>query len=909
MEDGTFEIMADLQKKESAAMSFIEAPIYNIDEMDGRSSMISLDYSGCFCIVSSKAIDPKRPGKIYIDGKECGVPLIKAPMAMFGQLVGIFVRKYMTEYDRAYDIRYTGAYGTDGEVIPDFSFTLRTQPRIAPGEKYPEHDAVVLQAAREGMVLLKNDNNALPLTPGSTVNVFGAGSVVFRLGCLGAGKINPRYGIGVKEGIEIYSSLKLNGELYDYYTEEQNTFPPREIIQRAKAQSGTAVLFITRGSSEAHDMPKGKGGYELTDEERQLVHQVAEDFDKTVAVLNTAYPIETGYIEDAGVDAVLWTGLCGMAGGRALAELLEGSVSPSGRLPNTWAEHYRDYPSAPNFLTQDDLREMYKGVPVQYVTTVYEEGLYVGYRYFDSFQRPVAYMFGHGLSYTTFQKTVTAVRDKGCGAALDICVKNTGKVSGKETVLIYARMDGGKLEQPDKRLVAFGKTGLLNPGESEVLHFEIGEKQLKSYDEASARWLMEPGTITLLMGGSVSEAVPVHTFEVREPVIIAQVKNRLTPPINVKELSRRAPEDTWPQGVASRGFTEEETGGKLPFLRKTQEPKMAVTTGKMTDGSAELPGGTSSELPFCGSLGDVQILFSQLAKHPELLEAFVSQMDDLALARISCGGATGWGLEDTGFAGMLYKDAPLDKFGLPGFYFADGNNGVNMFQPNVGFPVSTVMAATFNEALMFEEGVCIAKEARDMNVQCLLAPAMNLQRNPLCGRHSEYFSEDPYLAGRMAGQECRGFESENVAGCLKHFIANNAETLRNCNHSIMTERTARELYLYAFEVAMDVHMPRTVMTGYNAVNGAYCSQDPQLLRGILREELGFDGFVMTDWNGYGDGNLAAALNAGINWLAPGSTDESFIAPIVKALENGTLDRGLLRQNVMELLSVVLKHQA
>ena len=192
-----------------------------------------------------------------------------------------------------------------------------------------------------------------------------------------------------------------------------------------------------------------------------------------------------------------------------------------------------------------------------------------------------------------------------------------------------------------------------------------------------------------------------------------------------------------------------------------------------------------------------------------------------------------------------------------------------------------------------------------MNVQCLLAPAMNLQRNPLCGRHSEYFSEDPFLAGRMAGQQCRGFEAEHVSGCLKHFIANNAETMRNCNHSIMSERTARELYLYAFETAMDVHMPDTVMTGYNACNGTYCSQDAELLRGILREEFGFNGFVMTDWNGYGDGDLAAALNAGINWLAPGSTDESFIAPIVEALENGTLDRGLVQKNVVELLKIVM----
>lgn len=904
MEDSTFELLAQLHKDEPAAMSFIEAPFYNIDEMDGRSSMISLDYSGCFCLRSTKTIDPQRPGMVFINGQATTAPLIRPPMAMFGQLVGIFVRKYLNEYDKAYEILYRDAFDSDGEPIPDYSFTLKTRPRIAPGEKYPEHDAVVLQAAREGAVLLKNDHQVLPLKAGSTVNVFGAGCVVYRLGCLGAGKINPRYGIGVKEGIEKYSSLKLNRELYDYYTEEVNSFPPQAMVARAQTMSDTAVVFITRGSSEAHDMPKGKGGFELTDDERTLIFKVAAVFPKTVAVLNTAYPIETDWVEGAGVDAVLWTGLCGMAGGRALAELLEGTVCPSGRLPNTWAKHYMDYPSAMNFLTQDDLREMKTDAPFQYVTTVYEEGLYVGYRYFDSFRQAPAFMFGHGLSYTAFEKSVEAAVCAGvCKVTLDVRVKNVGVMAGKETVLIYGRIPGGKLEQPDKRLVAFAKTELLAPGEDALLHLEIGERQLKSYDEATARWLVEPGDITLLIGGAPWEAVPVHTLTVRETVTVAQVKNRLTPPFKVKELSRRAPEETWPLGMASKAYTEMEAQGWLPFGR----PQPAV---KETDPGSRRPLLTVKAADPGLKRSGVEtgyIVFSQVAERPELVEAFVAQLDDVALARLSCGGATGWGLEDTGFAGMLYKDAPLDRYEIPGYYFADGNNGVNMFQPNIGFPVSNVMAATFNEPLMFKEGLCIAREAGDMNVQCLLAPAMNLQRNPLCGRHSEYFSEDPFLAGRMAGQQCRGFEAAHVSGCLKHFIANNAETMRNCNHSIMSERTARELYVYAFETAMEVHMPDTVMTGYNAVNGAYCSQDSELLRGILREELGFDGYVMTDWNGYGDGDLVTALRAGVNWLAPGSTEERFVAPIVEALGNGTLDRGLLQNNVMEMLKVIVKN--
>lgn len=265
-------------------------------------------------------------------------------------------------------------------------------------------------------------------------------------------------------------------------------------------------------------------------------------------------------------------------------------------------------------------------------------------------------------------------------------------------------------------------------------------------------------------------------------------------------------------------------------------------------------------------------------------------------------------MEDNGFAGMLFNEGALAKYEIPGYYFADGNNGLNMFEPNIGFPVSTTVCASWDEDLSYREGVAIATEAKGMNLHCLLAPALNLQRNPLCGRHTEYFSEDPLLAGRMAGQESRGFESVGVSSCMKHFFGNNAETMRNNNHSLMTERTARELYIRAFEIAFEVNMPDTVMTGYNAANGVYCSNDYGLLRGILREELGFDGFVMTDWNGYGDQGLAGAVDAGISWLAPGSSDDTLVNPIVEALQSGKLSRARLQKNLVDMVKIIIKYK-
>lgn len=887
--DGTFELLAGLQSKDQSAMSFLSLPVYNIDDMDPRECMISLAYSGTYCIKSPKTIDPEQPGMVYIDGEATEAPVIEKPTAMFGQLVGIVARKYLLEYDREYEIRYAGAMDTEGKEIPEFTFKLKTLPRIEPGVRYPEHDAIVLQAAREGAVLLKNDNGALPLPPGSYVNVFGAAAVVFRLGCLGAGKINPRYGIRVKEGIEKYSSLKLNQELYEFYTDEKNLFPPDDMVEQAKDRSSTAVVFLTRGSSEAHDMPMDKGGYYLTDEERDLIRKVTDVFEKTVAILNVAYPIETKWIEEYSVDAVLLMGLPGMAGGRALAEILDGSVNPSGKLPNTWAYDYHDYPSARNFLTKEEIANKYGNAPLRYVTTVYEEGLYVGYRYFDTFNKPAAYLFGHGLSYTTFDTAMkSAVNIGKCGLRLKIEVKNTGARAGKEVVLLYARFEGGELEQPDKRLVAFAKTKELLPGEAELVLLEVNDKRLKSYSETEAAWIIEPGRISFLLGGAPNAAKPIRSMDIDEKIVVSQVKNRLKPPFPVKELSAKDPSGTYPRGELTRAYTAEECKDKLPFK-----------TGRDATSRSEGP---------LRPTEDRLIRFPELLKEPSLTESFVAQMTDYELARLSVGGRTGWGIEDSGFAGTLANGDALAKYEIPDYFYADGNNGLNMFEPNIGFPVSTTVCASFNEELIYAEGVAIAREARDMNLRCLLAPALNLQRNPLCGRHTEYFSEDPFLAGRMAGQESRGMEEAGVSSCMKHFFANNAETMRGANHSIMSERTARELYLSAFETAFEVNKPDSVMTGYNAANGAYCSNDEELLRGILREEFEFEGYVMTDWNGYGDEGMAAPLAAGISWLAPGSPDDAFVLPIESALKSGELSRARVQKNLVDLIKVVLKYQ-
>ena len=273
------------------------------------------------------------------------------------------------------------------------------------------------------------------------------------------------------------------------------------------------------------------------------------------------------------------------------------------------------------------------------------------------------------------------------------------------------------------------------------------------------------------------------------------------------------------------------------------------------------------------------------------------------LARLSVCASHGWGMHEKGEAGRIYR---LEKYDLPGFTVADGNNGVNIHKPNIGMPCSNTVCASWDMELAYEVGRVIAEEAKENDIQMILAPAMNLHRNPLNGRHPEYFSEDPYLAGMMAGHQSKGLEEHGVSSCIKHVIANNCEAARKRNHSIMTQRALRELYAKAFEVALSVHQPDSLMTAYNAVNGCFTAQDEELIQGIFRKEFGFKGFVMTDWNSYDTADVAASIQAGNCWMTPGSADNTYVEPIVQGVKDGRIDIERLRSNVRYMLRVVQK---
>ncbi len=280
-----------------------------------------------------------------------------------------------------------------------------------------------------------------------------------------------------------------------------------------------------------------------------------------------------------------------------------------------------------------------------------------------------------------------------------------------------------------------------------------------------------------------------------------------------------------------------------------------------------------------------------------------AQMTVEELARVSVCASAGWGMEGVGEAGSVFSP---EGYGLPRFPVADGNSGVNLNIRNIGMPSGATLCVSFDRELCREVGRVIGQEAKALGIPMILAPALNLHRNPLNGRQPEYFSEDPYLAGTLAGAYAQGLESAGTASCMKHFIANNAESSRKRNQSVISERAIRELYLRAFEYAMEAHMPASVMTAYNAVNGCPTAADPDLLLGILREELGFEGFVMTDWTTYDTVDVAAMAGAGNCWITPGSLDDTYTAPIVEGVKNGSIELERLQDNVASMIKVLAK---
>ena len=807
---------------------------YNIDDVDGPMYMLDHRFSGCILLQFSKTMKEDHGGSVTYGETECPYEFVSVSAAGGIQILGVFVRDICKEYDREYSLHLEGFVDEDDLTIEPADVRFRTQKQMLPDPAYAEHDEVAFRAASESIVLLKNDNELLPV---NAQPIYVSGTEQFRVSAVGAGKINPRYIVRLQTALE------------------QNGFT-------LSPEAAMAMIVISRASGENYDNNAYAGEYYLSEEEKREIARLTDHYAHVIAVINSGYPMDVRWLQEYGIEAAIWCGFPGMLGAQALSDILCGKVNPSGKLPDTWSCDYWDIPSSANFYQPKTPEEALDADHDIWVDTCYEEDIYVGYRYFETFKKPVAFPFGHGLSYTAFEKNcnesafIEQRMETVNELKVPVHIKNIGDCSGKDVAALYVSMPDGTLEKPERQLVAFEKTALLQPGEGETVTLVVPMKYLASFEEESSSWVLEAGTYHFYLGGAVSDAALVGKLELLDTRIIRTVGNYCKPNISFERLSKYS-------GSKPRG---EHSGMKVGVHELQPRAERLHINEKNV---------------------------------PDVPEVDSWSLEELA--RMSVCASAGWGMHQKGEAGKIYRLKDKD---IPYFACADGNSGVNVNHSNIGMPCSNLLCASWDKHLAYEVGRVIAEEAKDNDIQMILATAMNIHRNPLCGRHPEYFSEDPLLTGLMAGHQCKGLEDLSISASMKHVVCNNSEASRKRNQSIVSQRALREIYLRAFEIAFDVQKPDTIMTGYNALNGVFAAEDEELLIGIFRNEFGFDGFIMTDWNSYDTVDIPSAVAAGNCWMTPGSEDDTYVKPILQAVKSGELSAYRLRNNIRYLMNII-----
>lgn len=702
------------------------------------------------------------------------------------------------------------------------------------------------KAAAEGCVLLKNENNVLPITKEDHVAIFGRVQIdSYRSGTGSGGSVNVPYKTNILGGLQT-KDINLNEEVIGAYQEwlQKNPFDngggswatepwhqkemslPNELVEKASNKSNKAIVIIGRTAGEDQDNLPLEGSYLLTQEEKSMISQVTKYFDQVAVVLNVSNIIDMSWVEEEiykdTLKGIMYVWQGGMEVGNAVADVLVGEVTPSGKLTDTIAYHINDYPSTTNYGNE--------------FRNDYQEDIYVGYRYFETFcPEKVQYEFGYGLSYTDFsiKSLGGSVRDDVFEIAVQ--VKNIGKrFSGKEVVQIYLEAPQGKLGKPAKELVAFTKTTLLEPGEKQVVKLSIPISRLASYDDSGVTgypysYVLEMGTYIFYVGNSVRklDAVKIDTldtYEVKELKVIEKLQQALAPKVDFTRLKpgNRAENGTYE-------MTYEEVPKQMVCLKeraKNYLPKRIIQTGNKG------------------------YILKDVYNNKITLEAFVGQLTDEELAAIVRGEGMGSPLVTEGTASAFggVTDS-LRGYGLPVVCTADGPSGIRMEGGGnaTQLPIGTLLAATWNVALVEALYELEGKELLLNEVDVLLGPGMNIRRSPLNGRNFEYYSEDPLVTGCMALAVIKGIGKTGAHGTLKHFACNNQEKYRSFVDAVVSERCLREIYLKGFEMAVKEGDAKSIMTAYNPVNSYWSASNYDLTTTILRKEWGFKGIVMTDW--------------------------------------------------------------
>ena len=763
------------------------------------------------------------------------------------------------------------------------------------------------KAAKEGMVLLKNDRNVLPLSPGK-IALFGNGAVrtvrggsgsgdPFNGGVSGGGELfvnqSPRYHINIlpallESGFDIVTKeiLENLAERLDAIVSEaaaagkHDVLSPEQEVSEADAKrfsdmTDTAVYVLSRNSGEGRDR-KVEDDYDLSPVEKKNLRVLREAYKNLVLVLNVPGPVSAADLQESEADAILLMGQPGQEAGLAVSEVLTGETTPSGKLTTTWAMEYRDYPSADTFLSDPD-------------TSLYTEGIYVGYRYFTTVKKQAGYPFGFGLSYTDFAVFGASASISGQDIVVSAKVRNCGNFDGKEVLQLYVSAPSTEMDMPERELKGFKKTSLLKPGEEETLVITVPLKALSSFSEEKTAYLLSRGYYILKLGTSSENTDNIAAVCIPE--------SRLTKLV-YEELPLAQPLDVM-KGLEGNDNSKE--ASSLPILlpedfpvcedaRSPYQTPCVTTYTTDPDYTAVMP----YEKVQLVEKKDItlQDVYDGRASYEELLAQFTEE----ELSNFACG--TGWGVADDAnpVIGSSSESVPgaagetthnLEKrFKIPAIVLADGPGGVRLTQQFtaknidtgedqtvyhhcISWPVGTLIAQSFDPDVAREVGLGMKEDLKAFRIEVLLGPGINIHRNPLCGRNFEYFSEDPFLSGQMAAAMTLGIQDGyEAAACVKHYAANNQETNRHKNDSVVSQRALREIYLEPFRVAIEKGKALTVMTSYNKINGVPTADSYDLCTNLLRGEWGFEGFVMTDWNG-GSSTASISMFAGNDLIMPG----------------------------------------
>ncbi len=762
-------------------------------------------------------------------------------------------------------------------------------------------------AVAEGQVLLRNEGHVLPLKEHTQVAVFGRiQSHYYKSGTGSGGMVNVNKVTGILDALQESEKVSVNERLLKVYREWEEEHPfdegtgwgnepwsqeemtvSEELAAEIAAETDTAVIIIGRTAGEDQDNLNHSGSYLLSEKEEALLKVVRRHFAKMIVVLNVGNIIDMGFVDKCRPDAVLYAWQGGMIGGLGTVDVLTGDVNPSGKLTDTIAYEVKDYPSDVNFGNLD--------------RDIYEEDIYVGYRYFETAaEDKVRYPFGFGLSYTEFERKITAFEAGEKEAVVKVLVTNTGKLAGKEVVQVYAEMPQGKLGKPLRNLAGFAKTRELKPGEEEELVITVPFYTISSYDETgisgfASSYVLEKGTYRIYAGNSVRNIEEAGSFFVEETRQIEGLSQALAPVVRFKRLKPvENPDGSW-------SFEKEEVPVRKLSPAKRREENLPP------------------EIPFTGNRGYRLI---DVRNERVSMEDFIAQLSDEDLSCIIRGEGMGSPKVTPGTAAAFGGvSESLKGYGIPCGCCADGPSGMRLDSGMKAFslPNGTLLASTFNACLVEELYSYTGIEMVKNKIEALLGPGMNIHRHPLNGRNFEYFSEDPLVTGKMAAAMIRGLKRAGVTGTAKHFCANNQETGRNIIDSVVSERALREIYLKGFEIAVKEGNADSIMTTYGAVNGLFTAGNYDLNTTVLRGEWGFEGIVMTDWWAKMNeeekeptkNNFAAMARAqnDIYMVCQDASVNGTEDNTLSSLEAGTLTRGELQRNAANICRFLLHAHA